>query len=413
MDMVDHSGRLPAEGPPVPFERTVKLALGGFAAAALAALAGLADESGWLVALRVFLTVGGLVAAGLAVSARPADSRVLGLAFLVTVAAYWGIPASWDSGRLVVIVLGWLSGVSALVMLLSSPLRKVVVSAALLFHFGGILSAVTSPPPQPYITAQLWTRVFRPYLQFLYLNNAYHFYSPEPGPANQMWYFVTFNDGAAPVWLELPRRPEDIKDPLALSYYRRLALTEQTNQLIPPNQVIVTPPSRNGAHGPNGEPIPGHPELPANLQYRPPNDQTRYYVIPSFVRHVADAVTDGHPERVAGIRLYRVEHRILGPQELLQHIDPYDPTRYSPYYQGEFDANGRIKNVEDPLLYWVVPITRELKKGIPRTPDGRPVNPDVLKDPGNFEYRNYVTVQTGNDQNPAAQMIRAIEKASR
>jgi hypothetical protein len=401
----------PGEAPPVPFGRVVKLLAGAGAAVGLAALGDLAlastpaeAEPTWSVVLRLVLTVGGLITAGLAVSARPDDSRVLGLAFLVALAANFAVPAGWDSARLVVWVLTWLAGVAALVMLLSPPLRRLVVSAVLLFHFGGILSAVTSPPPQPYLTAQMWTRVFRPYLQFLYLNNAYHFYSPEPGPANQMWFLITYKDGTPAEWYDMPHRPDDIKDPLAISYYRRLALTEQTNQLLPPN--AATPPgTRFLARGVNGEEIKGHPDLPLVLQYRPPVDQTRYYVIPSYVRHVARRFTGGHPERIATIRMYRVEHRILGPNELVQKISPYDPTRYSPYYLGEFDADGHIKNAEDPLLYWVVPIIREPKKGVV-LPGGAEL------DPKNYEFKNYLTVQTGNDQNPAAEMIRAFEKAS-
>jgi hypothetical protein len=296
-------------------------------------------------------------------------------------------------------------------MLAPRPVRRAAVSAVILFHFAGILSAVTSPPATPYLTSQMWTRVFRPYLQFTYLNNAYHFYSPEPGPANHLWFFVTFNDGRKPLWFDMPQRPADIKDPLALEYYRRLALTEQINQLMPVGSVNP-PASRNNARGARGEEIRSHPDLVPALQYRPPNEMTRNHVIPSFVRYAAYMLSDSQPERVASIRLYRVEHRIIMPHELLQHVNPYDPTLYRPYYQGEFTADGKLKNPEDPMLYWVVPIVRELKKGIPLRPDGLPANPDVIADQGNFEYKSYLAVQTGNDQSPADEMIRAIQKVS-
>src|SRR5262249_51727018 len=32
------------------------------------------------------------------------------------------------------------------------------------------------PSPSPWLSTQIWTRIYRPYLEFLYLNNAYHFY---------------------------------------------------------------------------------------------------------------------------------------------------------------------------------------------------------------------------------------------
>src|SRR5262249_29843751 len=66
--------------------------------------------------------------------------------------------------------------------------RRTVISGVIVLHFAGIASAALSPPPSPFIVQQLWTRIFRPYLEFMYLNNAYHFYAPDPGPASYLWF---------------------------------------------------------------------------------------------------------------------------------------------------------------------------------------------------------------------------------
>ena len=54
-----------------------------------------------------------------------------------------------------------------------------------------------------WLFSQIWTRVTRPYLQITHLNNAYHFYAPEPGPVAIVWFRVRFADGAV-AWVRCP-----------------------------------------------------------------------------------------------------------------------------------------------------------------------------------------------------------------
>src|SRR5262249_18204836 len=123
--------------------------------------------------------------------------------------------------------------------------RIALASVLLLFHFSGILSAVLSPPTSPWLVGQGWTRVFRNYLMFTYMNNAYQFYSPNPGAASEVWFCIEYvpkgqtltadtPEQKPPVsvkkWVKIPRRDVDFKDPLGQVYYRRLAITEQLIQ---------------------------------------------------------------------------------------------------------------------------------------------------------------------------------------
>ena len=70
------------------------------------------------------------------------------------------------------------------------------------------------------------------------MNNAYQFYSPDPGPASEVWACIEFGppgeakEGERKVqpvhrWMKVPKRPQHWRDPLGQTYYRRLALTEQ------------------------------------------------------------------------------------------------------------------------------------------------------------------------------------------
>src|SRR5262249_16731598 len=124
---------------------------------------------------------------------------------------------------------------AAMILLLPVALRRLAVSLLILLHFSGILAATTNVPPPganpPWLTMQLWTRFFRPYLNFVYLNNAYHFYSPEPGPATLIFARIEYEDGSS-FWEKIPNRKEHVKDPLLIEYYRRLSLVEAVNQTI-------------------------------------------------------------------------------------------------------------------------------------------------------------------------------------
>jgi hypothetical protein len=251
----------------------------------------------------------------------------------------------------------------------------------MLLHFGGILSAVTAPGSQPWISSAIGVLVYRPYLQCVYLTNAYHFYSPEPGSASQVWFCIKYKpDAQGQVmvrWYKFPRRPEDMTDPLALSYYRRLSLTQSLENLVP---APITDEQKRArimlAQGEHGIPI-DQRILPLENQYRMPGDIIRDFYLPSYVRHVArlkDLQHDDGVTPIDTIKVYRVEHRILLPTNLEMGERPYDPTTYLPYYQGEFDTDGQLVHPNDPLLYWLIPIVYEPVGQIPpwHTPASHP-----------------------------------------
>jgi hypothetical protein len=84
-------------------------------------------------------------------------------------------------------------------------------------------------------------------------------------------------------------------------------------------------------------------------------------MLETYSRHVARHVR--HPtdpeKKVTGIKVYRVIHSLLFPKQIVEGVQPDAEWLYGPYYQGEFDAEGNLKDPKDPYLYWLIPIAKE------------------------------------------------------
>ena len=244
-------------------------------------------------------------------------------------------------------------------------------------------------------------------MQFAYLGNAYHFYSPDPGPASHLFFLIYYErDEIDPAtgkpkidagWETMPRRPEQVKDPLGVSYYRRLSLTELVAGTTPD---YLTPASfeKSDAYKRRMEvahsPPPGYPKIPiplppesdpAYLQYRVPRVDISRYMLPSYSRHILYEFTRPGWKAVR-VKIYRLEHRIRPPQDydrslFSNHLaqDPYHPTTYKPYFLGEFDLQGELVNPQDPMLYWLVPIVS--KTPVPGSDD--------------LDYTDYMSIHAG------------------
>ncbi len=359
-------------------------------------------ESGdtpWLLhTVRLVLVGFGALLAGAAVSMRPGLWRAWALAAGTgLLAAVIGLPDHWDSFRLLAWVLTGLAAVGAVLVALPPLYRYSLASLAVLFHFGGILTATTWPEPTPWITNQMAERVYMPYLSFVYMRNAYHFYSPEPGPASILCVLVKYDEidpaTKKPVaqWVILPQRAEHMKDPLGLTYYRRLSLTEMISGTIPGlfsaesfEKLDARQRRLAIASGVGGkEPIPlAPPEFePEYNQYKVPRPDVSRYLLPAYARHLA--VEYAAPGRkVTGVRIYRLEHRIVTTQAFVRGTEPYSPIGYRPYYLGEYTPDGELVDPQDPMLYWLVPI-------LPR-PGGASPN-----DPEHRDYIDYLSKHAG------------------
>ena len=330
------------------------------AAAAAGALLSLV----WLLVLgdagaeaRAGLIFASLLTAGTAVAIQPKSSPLLAAAAGVGILAYLAMDpwertsSSWDSARWLVVFLSGVALAAAVLMVLPRVMRRVIVSLLIVFHFVGILSTVFSVHPAPWLAINVYGYVFRNYLEFMYLNNAYHFYSPNPGPPNLLWFRIEYEDGTWR-WLKIPNR-EDY--PTSVNYQRRLSLAEYASQgkVADSKSMDRRVERRNSIR----LLIPTHPLLPPSDQYKEPNQYSKW-MLESYARHVARHYPSEKSSPVARVRIYRVIHIIPDAKSLAYGDHPLDMYFNLPYYVGTFDPQGRLLDPDDPLLYWLVPIIR-------------------------------------------------------
>jgi hypothetical protein len=329
--------------------------------------------------------------AGLSARTGMSEKRLLSIGLVASaVAAFLGGEGfdsiGWDSAGLMLRVTTAVAAAASVVVLLPSIGRRIVISLVILFHFGGILTAVTSVDPAPWLTHQLWTYIYRPYLQFFYLNNAYHFYSPEPGPAHLLWFCVEYEQEPAGTrnlrWvfepdLDTAGRPYDAEGRRIWSgteYTRRLSLSENSAHRGPlPFNWIELLKLRDEAGKLQEMPLLFPFEMAYQDQYREPDGASKRWV-QAYARHVARSYKhELKPQlKSTGVKVYLVLHRFLGPGELTAGAKPDDINTYLPFYFGEFDPNGNMKKTcqeiqvldsgefretyRDPFLYWLIRI---------------------------------------------------------
>jgi hypothetical protein len=310
-------------------------------------------------------------------ASRYPSAAVLALAGVVGIVANVALDEAWDMAVLTLWLAVAAAFAGAVLLLLPRWARRVAASLFVLFHFGGILTAVGMVPAAdgstPWLASQLWTRVYSPYLQFTYLNNGYHFYSPEPGPTALFWFRVAYADGTAR-WVKITNAAED---PGPLTRRRLESLPAGASQTLPapPNLAELAARHSEAVRAQFG----GYPFIPGepSLQYREPPLYVQR-LLRGYIGYIARAYP--HPtdpsQRVTGVKAYHVEYWFPSPEEMAEGIDPYDPTLYLAFYLGDFEPNGEIKEsclkvefnadggivkkTQDPFLNWLIPIVRDV-----------------------------------------------------
>lgn len=329
--------------------------------------------------IAIAFAIAGLIVTALGISDAPRNTIALLVGCAAGILACLATHPNWDSAILLFQVAAAVSGIAAIVVNLSKTWQRIVVSGLVVFHFLGIFSAITSPQPQPWISNWAWVTLFRPHLIFCYTNNAYQFYSPDPGPARLLWFCVEMKDGTK-TWYKVPRKPESRLDPMAVEFFRRLSITESVNQnySFPPGDAPLQ--RRRQFHGT----IPLHPDFAEGGQYLLPQEHARR-ILGSYARHVAGKY--GGADAVQSVRVYRVSHEMLTPAQFADGEDPYQPTTYYPYFMGKYDVNGYLIDADDPMLFWLVPIIR-------KTAALTPTTSGLTRQ---FDVMNYLAVHAGSD----------------
>jgi hypothetical protein len=394
------------------------LLVGGFVTVAIGALLSTAFKESAPGLTALVVSVGTMLTAG-AVVVRWHSALIWGLAALcASVGSVAFQEIGWDSARLLFLVLMAAAGAGALLLLLPTTARWIVISVLLVIHFGGILTAVCSAAPGTWVASTLWNFFYRPHLQFMYLNNAYHFYSPEPGPAVLMWFCIHYEPSAdgSPNWRWVkvpdfdekghPIRPDHRRLWPNTEYTRRLSMAESVNfpQYSDDSSFpVAARQQRRIRAGELHEPsIPLYPlnELGLEFQYRAPNRLSLRWT-QAYVRHVARTYRhEKKPElAVKSVQVYRVIHAIANAKQIAEGWDPYDPIMYQPFYQGEYEPDGTPKNnflaedkLPDQFLFWLIPILRDNEHEQETTPPGNPTRPPG---PPKGKLTNYVYIHAG------------------
>ncbi len=330
-----------------------------------------------------------LRAAGWEFPDRLESAGLAGLLGVTAAVAYFGMARDWSSGRLFCAALVLVSMVGSGILLLPTLLRRIALSLIVLFHFTGIVATVTSVQPGPWLSGQLYLRIYRPYLTFIYMTNAYHFYSPDPGPAPLLWFAVHYDDGTYK-WLKLPDRDSS---PVGMHYQRMLTLPQHTfvaNQRMPfmsyeLDGARATRAQWEKEHADekrfkpyleSWETIYRRRQLGSEINFKPyripvvnglveaqqysePQDDYKP-LISSLGKYVFrnPPPPDSPGAKVISVKVYRVIHNVVTPAELASGVSPLEPNKYLPFFLGEFDGEGTMLDPIDPFLYWYLPIVK-------------------------------------------------------
>jgi hypothetical protein len=314
-------------------------------------------------------------------------AALLAMAALVCFLCCWALyqpdsPGDWDSMRVFFAGATLAAVVASALVAASQAVRRFGFSVLVVLHFGGILTAIMTTDPGPILAKAAWVHFYRPYLEFMYLVNAYRFYSPEPSPATQFWFYIEYDHPEAARWLKVPDMDDEgtPRYPLRLRYQRRLAFTENLSrpdlsvsfetvdktgnlQRAPffvrrDNQAPRAVNNVLGAAKLNyrlGRAVPYHPTVLTARQYARPSAET-LQLLASCARHVLRLPHPKFPDaQPRSVKIYRVLHYTLSPQEFAAGFDPNFLTFYYPYYQGTYDRDGTLKDPDDPFLYWLLP----------------------------------------------------------
>jgi hypothetical protein len=362
------------------------------------------DGPGWGSTIRLAGSSVGAIGWGAIISLNPRLALswwLAGLAGLLL--GFLAVPPHWDSLQLVLKVFGVVSLVAGGLAALPQASRYTLILGIVAFHFSSILCATTWPEPTPWLTMQLGQRVYLPWMQFTYLRNAYHFYSPDPGPASLLFVLLDTEETDPSTgkttknssWVISPHRATNMRDPLGVSYYRRLSLTESAAR-VGSDLSLLTEDKKQAVARREAVALgtlPGHKMIP----YAPENFEPKYrqqltptadvirYLLPSYARHLSWYYSNDQV-KVTKIRLYRAEHKIVTtPFFVTQSMSPFYPTLFRVYFLGDYSPEGQLIDPQDPMLYWVIPILpkggkRSLKEFTPDDID------DYLSKHAGFEF---------------------------
>jgi hypothetical protein len=202
-----------------------------------------------------------------------------------------------------------------------SSIRWMASISAMLHFFGIFLAVVGSSssmvfPPPPLVNSIYESPPAQTYVTGIFMNNAYRFYAPEPGPTTVVWCILKYDDDKS-MWYELPRRS---RFPTRAAYQRHLSVS-----------MLLDNDSRSL-------------QLPSNFPPALAQGPISELVLSSYIRHLGKTQAK-HPltgSALSRIGIYRVQHFTPTGDEIRhQQRHMTDLVYYQPWYMGTFDLHGR------------------------------------------------------------------------
>jgi len=298
---------------------------------------GAATSTNYFDGFRVILSIVAMITAGGALTSRPRWPGSWIIAATVCLVAGLGFPSSWDSFRMVAFVMAAVAAVGAALAALPLGWRVSVVSAGIVFHFSGILNAIVLAPPNPDFAMWSWISIYRPYLTFAYLNNAYQFYAPDPGPASELWFCIYYEN-----------RPDN---PVV---FEKLQQKPDGEPFRDSNRNVVYKTMMDENNLPTGRPV---KDAEGNWIFKPETDKFGN----ALERPRLDL--DGNPEFLSDTAWLKIPRR---PRD---YKDPLGPEYYRRLSITENASNGSPGSSQfSPAVWAEVQTRRNTKTDIPFSP---------------------------------------------
>src|SRR5262245_38336430 len=182
----------------------------------------------------------------------------------------------------------------------ASRWKRRAISILVLLHLTAVALAPFSfassgPEARSPIAAQLM-HIFRPYIQFAFLDHGYFFFAPNPGPSHLLRCRVKMADGKTIERLY----PDRNRDYPRLLYHRHFMLAEQLNTMFAP---------------PDPPPFPEGSRAYREWQAARVAYEARRA---SFIEHLQ------HWYGSDNVELIRVEHRPLSPEQIRRGTKLFD-----------------------------------------------------------------------------------------
>lgn len=209
---------------------------------------------------------------------------------------------------------------------------RLIVSLVVFLHLGAIIIYVIGAGG-PFVMKQASSWI-RPYLKMMWLDNAYRFYAPNPGPTEVIWYRLQYDDGSTR-WTQLPKR-EDFY--FRMPFQRHMSIALLASMMIEKEAIK---PAEDAASVANIL-------VNNSVSYKTVLTAAAEVYFRSYARHIARKEAR-HPTRgsqLVSMDCYMTHYGIRLPYDMRMNMDMYDPRTLQIQFIATYSPDGTMSNFE-------------------------------------------------------------------